>query len=343
MRGAAGRPTADARSRHPRCDDPGRGVLAGLGLLAAGVVWGGPAGCRPDGSTSSSATADPTADGGGPLVGVGVGVVGAAASATAESPNPPGMPSAMIAAVVNPMHLPAYSGPTGVVEGTVLVRGPDAPDVPNLDVRSCPAALDTYGKLFRAGPRRADGARPLADAIVVVTGYSGFYLPERSTAERVTIGARCGYPTRSIALTFGQRLEIANDSTLAFAPYLEGVPQLTVLVAPPQQRGEPAKIFAPRSDYYVLRDQMQKFVRGDVYVLRQPLHSVSDIDGRFRIEGVPAGKLAIGAQLAALPGQATKDVDVRANVVQEVEMVLTYAPQDGGAPRAPERSPRPAR
>jgi hypothetical protein len=271
---------------------------------------------------------------------------GAAASErpAVNLPNALGLPAASVRAVVNPMNLPAYDGPTGTVEGTVFVQGPDAPDVPNLDVRACPAALDTYGKLFRAGPRRADGLRPLADAIVVMTGYSGFYLPEKNEVERATIGPSCGYAKRSVALTFGQRLEIANDSAIPFAPYLEGVPRLTVMIAPPRQAGEPVKIFPHRVDYFPLRDQLQSYVRGDVYVLRQPLHAITDTQGYFRIEGAPVGKLTIGARLADLLGEATKDVDVRANVVQKVDLVLVYAPSDGGggSTRRPREGLRPA-
>jgi hypothetical protein len=271
----------------------------------------------------TAASGAPTAEGG------ETASASTTASAQASPPNALGMPSANIAAVVNPMNLPVYTGATGSVEGMVLVRGPDAPDVPNLDVRACPAALDTYGKLFRAGARRADGLRPLADAIVVVTGYSGHYLPEKNEVQRVTIGASCGYQARSIALTFGQRLDVANDSALPFAPYLEGAPQLT-RVAPPRQSGAPAQIFPPRSDYFPLRDQLQKFVRVDVYVLRQPLHAITDTQGRFRIDGVPTGKLKASANLASILGDAATDVVVRAGGVENVELVLTYAPKDAG-------------
>src|SRR5579862_3686583 len=71
------------------------------------------------------------------------------------------IPKALVDAVVNPEHLPAYSGPTGSIEGTILVVGPPAPDV-KVDVSPCPAALDTYGKLFREGtPAAPNGPRPL--------------------------------------------------------------------------------------------------------------------------------------------------------------------------------------
>jgi hypothetical protein len=262
------------------------------------------------------------------------------ASSSAVPKSPVGLPSASVAAVVNPMNLQPYSGPTGSIEGTVLVRGPEPPDVPNLDVHTCPAALDTYGKLFRAGPRVQSGARALADALVVVTGYSG-YLPEKKDVEHVVIGANCGYPSRVIALTFGQRLEIANDSTVPFAPYLEGAPQFTVMVAPPQQRGEPVKIFPVRSDFFPLRDQLQKFVRVDVYVLRQPLHAVTDLRGHFRIDGVPVGRVRVSARLGAVLGETDRDVDVQADSVQNVELSLLYAPSDAATP-PPQATKRPS-
>ncbi len=250
------------------------------------------------------------------------------------------IPSASVEAFVNPERLPAYDGPTGSVEGTVLVKGPDAPDLPGMDFRVCPAALDTYGKLFRAGPARADGLRPLADAVIVITGYSGFYLPEKDSAERVTINVNCGYPTRTIAMTFGQTLEIANDSAVPFGPRLSGIYQPAVMIAPPQQRGEPVKLNPPRPGHYVLGDEMQTFVRQAVVVLLQPLHAVSNLQGHYRIDGVPVGALKVGAQLDALGNRMQpSDVLVRPNVVENVDLVLTYAPSDGGRPVVPKVVP----
>jgi hypothetical protein len=245
------------------------------------------------------------------------------------------IPSASVAAVVNPDGLPAYQGPTGSVEGTVLVQGPNAPDVPNLDVRTCPAGLDTYGKMFRSGHARDDGPRPLADAVVAVTGYTGAYLPAPSDAQRVTIGANCGYRKRTITLTFGQHLEVVNDTKLPFAPYLMGVFQPAVMIAPPERNGDPVKIYPNRPGHYLLGDQLQTFVREDLYVLRQPVHTVTDLDGHFRIDGVPVGKLKIGAQHPAIAANLQKDIEIRANVVENAELVLTYTPRDAGVPARP--------
>jgi hypothetical protein len=254
--------------------------------------------------------------------------------ATAPSIGVP-TPSASVAALVNPENLPPYAGPVGIVEGTVLVRGPDSPEIPGLNVKNCPAALDTYGKYFRAGPARADGLKPLADAVVVITGYAGYYLPDGAEAQQVAVGANCGYRQRSIALTYGQRLEVVNDSKLPFAPYIDGVFQPAVMMAPPQRNGEAVKIYPPRPGHYALLDQLQPYVRVDLYVLRQSLHGVTDLNGHFRIEGVPTAALKVGAGLRGV-GEVQKDVEVRANVVENVELVLTYAPGDAGPPALPQ-------
>jgi hypothetical protein len=255
--------------------------------------------------------------------------------------------AASVAYVVNPGNLPSYDGPTGSVEGTVFVKGPPSPDVPNLDVRACPAALDTYGKVFREGPARPDGTRPLGDAVVAVTGYEGFFIPEKQEAQRLAISASCGYPTRTIATTFGQRLEFVNDSKFPFAPYLEDAFQPAVMIAPPERNGEPVKLYPPQAGYFTLKDRLQPFVRGDVYVMRQPLHAVTNVAGYYRIDGVPVGKLKVGARLPALnppANEAQVDVDVRPNVVQKIDIVLTYtppAPKDAGTPKAPTDGGRP--
>jgi hypothetical protein len=254
------------------------------------------------------------------------------AAAVASPANALPLPSASVEAQVNPWKLPAYDGPTGSVEGTVFVSGPSAPDVAMQDFRTCPAGIDTYGKLFRAGPANAQGLRPLADAVVAVTGYSGYYLPDRSPSARVTITANCGYPQRAIAMTFGQRLEIANDSRYPFAPYLDGTFQPAIMIAPPGQNGDPVKLYPPGTGHFFLLDRMQSFVSEDLYVLRHPLHAVTDLGGHYRIDGVPATKVKVGAILNAIRNELQKDVDVRPHVVETIDLVLIYSPHDAAAP-----------
>ena len=94
-------------------------------------------------------------------------------------------------------------------------------------------------------------------------------------------------------------------------------------------------MYPPQAGHFTLRDRLQPYVRGDVYVLRQPLHAVSASDGTYRIDGVPVGKLDVGALLSVLnppANEAHQKVEVRANVVQKVDLVLTYTPLPAHTP-----------
>jgi hypothetical protein len=281
--------------------------------------------CRPRGAVPT-ADAAPSA----------VASASATPSATA-APFP--VPRASVDLVLNPQGLPVYSGPTGSVEGTVTVQGPPSPDV-TVNISKCAAALDTYGKLFREGhPDTPDGPRALADAVVVVTGYSGFTVAEKNDAVHLTIGSNCAYPSRTIAVTFGQRLEISNKTKLLFAPVIADNMQTAVMVAPPQENGDPVKLYPTMAGYFALTDRMEPFVREDLYVFRHPLHAVTDLAGHYRIDGLPVGKLKVGVHHPTVDADAEAPIDVVAGVVQKVDLTLTYKPKpkvlDAGAPRSP--------
>ena len=267
--------------------------------------------------------------------------VDGAPSAAASSPAAFPIPRASVDLVLDPEGFPPYAGPTGSVEGTVSVQGPAAPSVP-VNTSQCPAALDTYGKLFREGkPATPEGPRALADAVVVVVGYTGFYLPDKNDAVKVTITPSCAYPARTIAITYGQRLEISNQSRLLFAPALDQSMSTAVMVAPPQESGEPVKLYPDKAGYFALTDHMEPYVHEDLYVFRHPLHAVTDRAGHYRIDGVPVGKLKVGVHHPTVDADAESPVDVVAGVVQKVDLTITYKPKpkpkvgDAGAPISP--------
>ena len=282
--------------------------------MAATLVGG--AGCSRHDSTTSATPASSSA---GPASST------AAAEADADVRSP--IPKELVDSIVNPEHLPVYSGPTGSVEGTILVIGPASPDL-KVDASQCPAALDTYGKLFREGtPAAPEGPRPLADTVVIAVGYSGYYIPEKEQAKHVTITANCAYPTRTITMTFGQRLEVSNKSKFPFAPMIESEVSPAVMMAAPLEMGDPIRLYPRRPGHTAMGDLMQPYVRQDLYVLRYPLHAVSDASGHYRIDGVPVGKLAIRALHPTVASEAQAPVDIATNVVAKVDLTLEYAPK----------------
>jgi hypothetical protein len=262
-----------------------------------------------------------------------------AASAAVDSGAPGGFLKGNIDYVLNPYNLPAYAGPTGSVEGTVTVDGPAAPSV-QLDSSKCAAAMDTYGKLFRDGtPAKPGGPRPLADAVVVVVGYAdscGCYVPEKNEAVRISVGAGCGYPSRTIAITYGQRLEITNQSTLLFAPLIDNYSTPAVMVAPPRGTGDPIKIYPQRVGHFIMTDRLESFVHEDLFVFRHPLHAVTDRTGHFRVDGVPVGSLKLGVYHPGANTSAEIPVDIKADVVTKADVKVIYKP--AGPPPRPASS-----
>jgi hypothetical protein len=73
-------------------------------------------------------------------------------------------------------------------------------------------------------------------------------------------------------------------------------------------------------------------------VLRYPLHTVSDLDGHYRIDGVPVGKMSVRALHPTVASEAQAPVDILANVVSKVDITLEYAP-NAKKPQAPKGEP----
>ena len=224
--------------------------------------------------------------------------------------------------LTNPGNLPVYAGPVGAIHGRVVTSGPAASAV-TADTQSCPKAAPQYARAFREGPADASGTRPVADAVVVVTGYSGFYIPEARTRARVVF-ADCDFETHTVTMTLGQQLEVVNKTDVPFAPRLVPSPPSVWLVAPPQERGEPIHLTPEAPGYLRLVDQLGrlKYLELGVYVLLHPLHTVSKPDGSFRIEGIPAQKLMLGGRLANGDRTGARDVDVLAGGDVEIELLL---------------------
>jgi hypothetical protein len=233
------------------------------------------------------------------------------------------LPPEVIEAVVNANKRPPYNGHTGSLEGTITVIGDPAPAaayVPT-DFARCPAAEKVYGKTFREGAPLADGSRPLADALVVVTGFSDF-VPETSPVKTITI-ENCALSARTIDLTFGQRIEIKNKDHAVYGLEISTNPMPALMVAPPS--GDPVSVYPRTPGYSTLIERMQaKYMQADVYALLQPLHTVSAVDGHFRLDGIPVGKLQVNVRLSAINRDVSKDVEILAGVVQKVDIQLEH-------------------
>jgi len=244
------------------------------------------------------------------------------------------MPVASVLARVNPEDLPVYSGERGSLEGRIFVKGDPSPPEPVQDFAKCPAAAETYGKVFREGPPDEKGQRPLADALVLVTGYKG-YLPERAESKRVTFD-ECALSSRTITLTYGQRLEVANNTKLLVAPTFAEVQNPAIMIAPPKGAGEAVKLYTPHPGHFNLMDATRElpFFHADVWAFLHPLHTASDVSGHYRIDGIPVGELEVHAHHRGIKDDAGAKVKIEPNKLAHLDLVLTYkaAALEGSAP-----------
>jgi hypothetical protein len=239
------------------------------------------------------------------------------------------IPTASVMDQVNPQKLPPYAGPTGSVEGTVSVVGDPAPVVEG-NFTKCPDAQKTWGHAFREGPPSGDkGGRALADAIVVITGYRGFFLPEKQEAKEVRIEG-CAYTTRTATMTFGQRIEVKNLSRDFWTPVLEPGTNMVLMMATPN--GDPAKIYPKKPGHYLLLDRDRKYAVVDVYAFLHPLHASTDLLGHYRIDGIPVGKLKVSTTHPQIDDNAEKEIVVQEGVVQKVDLELKHVIRDAGGP-----------
>jgi hypothetical protein len=228
------------------------------------------------------------------------------------------VPPEQVSKTVNPENQPVYAGPTGIVRGVVTATG-DAAPVATAHLAQikgkCPEARDVYGHVFREGMMRS-----LADVLVAVTGYSG-YVP--ATEPKQTVSARgCAFSTRTIALTFGQTLDVVSKDGEGYVPDLLGSHMQAQLLALPG--GAPSTVYPAEPGHYVLTDDIKVFMLADVFVLKYATHDVTSLDGRYEIKGIPAGKARISALLPSTNAVVEKDIEIKAGEALEVALELPF-------------------
>jgi len=242
-------------------------------------------------------------------------------------------PVEQVSRTVNPRNLPVYAGPTGNVSGVVTMTGDTAPATPEHLAKikgACPEAREAYSHLFREGMMRS-----AADVLVAVTGYEG-YVPAREPKQ--TVAARgCAFNTRTIAITFGQTIDVVSKDGEAYVPNLLGSKMQAQLLALPG--GAASTLYPPSPGHYLLTDDIKLFMLADVFVVSYATHDVTGLDGRYEIKGIPVGKARISALLPSTQSLVEKDIEIKAGETLELPLSLKF---DAKAPAAPSASPAPS-
>lgn len=290
-----------------------RGLLLALVLSSTGC---GGCGAEPDTTAADAAT--PSSNDGG---------------LRAESRQPTPLAPSVVAKRLNPSNLPVYDGQTAILEGNVYVRGPAAPQLDPPKTSTCKNLLDY--RLFREGPADANGRRPLADAIVGVTGYNAF-VPPKGDAVEVSV-RDCMFDRRTVVLTLGQRIEVKNteplNSGVFYMPKLtKGAAPTDMVVAP----GNSVKLYMNEPGRALMVDGMAHgHLYADVFVSLSALHIVTDKNGHFVLPGIPVGDLEVSVMHPAFDvGQVKTKLTFKPGETTHHDFEVTYVPKavgDAGA------------
>lgn len=208
-------------------------------------------------------------------------------------------------AVINKSKREPYAGKTGTLTGRITMKGDPAPSTSWTYPQDCAEASGTYGRAFRVGQDNA-----LADVLVSVTGYDAF-VPAQGPALSVKISG-CAFDKRTYAMAFGQRIEVSNtDLKGSFMPVLDPSEYRAMNIAMP--KGAPVKLYAYKPGInYVLRDiQGKEFMQADVFVLKFATLDTTGLDGRYKISGIPVGKVQVAALLPVLDKGDKKDFEIK--------------------------------
>jgi hypothetical protein len=224
--------------------------------------------------------------------------------------------SAAVKSALNPKNQPPYAGPFGAVRGTITVTGDEAPAVPLERVDpACEKARDVFGRVFREGP-----GRTLADVFVAVTGYPEYVPPEGE--QRTLIARDCTYVSRTVGLTFGQRLDVQARGRQSYLPALIGGREGATMMALPN--GSPVVLSPTQPGRFELRDLMRPYNSVELLVVQYSTFAVTGVDGSFEIRRVPPGEVTLNAHLPAARLTAEQKITVRPNQTTEAKLTLNF-------------------
>jgi hypothetical protein len=239
------------------------------------------------------------------------------------------IPDAQVQKHVNPTKLPVYAGPTATLRGVVTMTGDPPPERPHVIEKigdECKAARGVYGRLFREGMMRA-----VADALVVVTGYTGRYVPPEREAVSV-VGRDCAWDRLTIGMMFGQRLEITSRGSESYMPELVGAPSKAHIIALP--RGSAVRLYPTRPGPYPLVDRIHPAMTASVFVINVPTFDVTGLDGRYEIARVPPGEVTLSATLPQINKSVRQTLRVEGNKTYDVDLKLSFD-ADKDVPKPP--------
>jgi plastocyanin len=234
------------------------------------------------------------------------------------APEPAPAPAAAAAATTAPAA-PATAGAlgTGVITGTVKLKGrpPESKGVTTPDPFCAKQAIKEDDVVVNAG----GGVKNVV--VRVVKGATGAYEAPRTPA--IVDQNGCMYRPRVQVVMAGQPVQIQNsDQTLHNVHTYKG-PSTLFNQAQIPGMAPMTKTFSDGGQIVKFKCDVHPWMTGYVAVATNPFFAVSEADGSFKIEKLPAGTYTLEAWHERLGTRTLVDVQVAADKPATVAVELT--------------------
>ena len=131
-----------------------------------------------------------------------------------------------------------------------------------------------------------------------------------------------------MAINLGDYLTIQNKDKVhnSYMPHFAGIPSPATMLAIIDR--DPVGLFPDHDGMFLLEDMKMPFMHTMLYVLPFPTFSVTGLDGKFKIDGIPTGEAKIHAYSPQLDKSITKDIVIEEGKDLELDFTIEFTSDD---------------
>ena len=215
---------------------------------------------------------------------------------------------------------------SGVLEGEVLFEGSQIPQSTVVENTTDPQDCGGTQSLenFLISPE----SQGIKNVIVTLQDVPlpEDYQPEPSPLE--LDNRNCQFQPHVSVLTTGSRIDAVNSDPIFHSVHLYGFLNRNLALGPNQSKTVRT---VSRPGYYIVKCDVHGWMQAYFRVDAHPFHAVSSVDGKFRIENIPAGSYVLEAWHEQF-GKQEVQVHIDGNTLSRITLYYSDPPpRKGGA------------
>ena len=195
----------------------------------------------------------------------------------------------------------------GVLQGQVLLDGSRRPQATQVENTTDPQECGTIHSLENIlVEEETRGIQNVIVALKDVPRQDRY--PTRPLRLRLD-NRNCRFQPHAAVLTTGSSIEAVNSDSVSHSVHLYGFKNVNLALGP---RSSKVAGTVTRPGYVIVKCDIHGWMQAYIRVDDHPFHAVTGADGRFRIEGIPAGTYTVEFWHEHF-GDREGRVDIRAN------------------------------